>query len=304
MRLYYFKDPQGNFGDDLNPWLWRQLFPELGSSGADEIFVGIGTLLNHRLPGQPRKHVFGSGFGYGRKPSVDDRWSFHAVRGYETARLLNLPRHLVITDAAVLIRAVRGARVEQPMHRFGFIPHCQSNRLYDWSAVSAELGIHHIDVRWGVDRVLAEMSRCEVLICEAMHGAIVADALRIPWIPVSCYEDISAFKWRDWLSTVELAYQPVRITSLFDAERGLDGGQRLKNVAKRTLRRSGIWSSHWTEPPPARTRIAQRDRAVRELAQASTGRVYLSRDALLQQHVDRYLEKLDMVRFRHQAACC
>ena len=69
---------------------------------------------------------------------------------------------------------------------------------------------------------MAEMSRCEVLICEAMHGAIVADALRIPWMPVSCYEDISAFKWRDWLSTVELPYAPTQITSLFDAERHME----------------------------------------------------------------------------------
>jgi succinoglycan biosynthesis protein ExoV len=110
----------------------------------------------------------------------------------------------VITDAAVLVRAVRGPRHGQPTMKFGFVPHCESNRWFEWSSISAELGFHHIDVRWDVERVMAEMSRCEVLICEAMHGAIVADALRIPWIPVSCYDDISEFKWRDWLSTVEL----------------------------------------------------------------------------------------------------
>ncbi len=41
MRLYYFKDPRGNFGDDLNPWLWKQLWPELQQGEDDELFVGM-----------------------------------------------------------------------------------------------------------------------------------------------------------------------------------------------------------------------------------------------------------------------
>ena len=27
MKIYYFKDPVGNFGDDLNSWLWDTLIP-------------------------------------------------------------------------------------------------------------------------------------------------------------------------------------------------------------------------------------------------------------------------------------
>jgi succinoglycan biosynthesis protein ExoV len=296
MQLYYFKDRYGNFGDDLNPWLWRQLLPEVMHGAGDELFVGIGTLLNHRLPAAPLKHVFGSGHGYGRKPVIDSQWRFHAVRGFETARALGLSRETVITDAAVLLRAVRVPRRERPMLRVGFIPHCQSNRWFDWSSVCAELGFHHIDVGWDVERVMAEMSRCELLICEAMHGAIVADALRIPWVPVSCYADISAFKWRDWLSTVELPYTPLRITSLFDAERGLDLSTRLKNRLKRSLQRTPLWSPRWTEPPPRRTGDAERQAALRQLERASRARSYLSADALMQQHLERYLSRLETLR--------
>ncbi len=35
MKLYFFKDQGGNFGDDLNPWLFGQLFPQLLDDNAD-----------------------------------------------------------------------------------------------------------------------------------------------------------------------------------------------------------------------------------------------------------------------------
>ncbi len=267
--------------------------------GSPDAYVGIGTLINHRLPIGPIKHVFGSGFGYGERPQLDGRWVFHAVRGYETARALRLSRDTVITDAAVLIRTVYSSQAVSTRRGFGFMPHCLSSRVYDWASVSDELGFRYIDARWDVNRVLHEMVQCDVVICEAMHGAIVADSLRIPWIPVSCYEYISAFKWRDWLSTLELPYAPHRITSLYDSERDLDPNTRFKNVIKRGLRRTGLWSDQWTPPPAPSTGEAARVRALQDLRAASGGPIYLSRDSLLASHTDRYLERLDILRRQH-----
>lgn len=300
MDLYYFKDPKGNFGDDLNPWLWRRLVPEVFGRGASgELFVGIGTLLNHRLPATPVKHVFGSGSGYGDPPVLDASWVFHAVRGYETARLLGLKRDCVITDSAVLVRTVQRPRAARADCRFGFMPHCQSTRYYDWESVSRELGFQFISAEWDVERVMFEMSRCETILCEAMHGAIVADSLRIPWMPVACYDYISAFKWRDWLSTMELPYAPTLIPSLYDAERTFDRTTRLKNSIKRSLRGAGLAQSGWTEPPPARSGPAQRARAIEALRAASHGREFLSSDSVVQRHTERYLERLDALKRDH-----
>lgn len=292
MNLYYFQDPHGNFGDDLNPWLWRQLSPTLLDEDDGALFVGIGTLLNHRLPAAPVKHVFGSGFGYGERPRIDSRWVFHAVRGYETARLLGVPRQKVITDAAVLVRAVSRPRAEVADSRIGFMPHCQSSQYFDWSTLCDELGFRYICAQWPVEQVLFEMSRCETMICEAMHGAIVADALRIPWIPVSCYDYISSFKWRDWLSTLELPYVPQSITSLYDVDRSAKASVRVKNAVKRQLTRAGFGSRHWTAPPPGRTGRSERDRALTQLDAASRSRAYLSSDSLIEAHTERYQELL------------
>jgi len=284
MRLHYFKDPAGNFGDDLNPWLFRRLVPQLLDDDDREWLVGIGTLINHRLPAAPVKHVFGSGHGYGQTPKLDDSWVFHAVRGKETARVLGLPESAAVTDGAVLLRTVPLPRAARPGFRFGLVPHCESLHFYDWAPLAAELGWHFIDVRQDVETVLYEMSRCETLVCEAMHGAIVADALRIPWIPVSAYPSISAFKWRDWLSALDLPYEPTALMPLYDLERLVGPGARLKWTIKRGLAQAGLGSSTWTPPPPARTGEREREAALMALRTAS------ARDPLLS--ADRRIEDL------------
>jgi succinoglycan biosynthesis protein ExoV len=59
MKLYW--SARHNFGDSLNPWLWEKLLPGALDQDSSEILVGIGTLLNHKLPRTGHKHVFGSG---------------------------------------------------------------------------------------------------------------------------------------------------------------------------------------------------------------------------------------------------
>jgi succinoglycan biosynthesis protein ExoV len=58
--------------------------------------------------------------------------------------------------------------------------------------------------------VLSEISHTKLLLAEALHGAIAADALRVPWIPVhdARNEDTLLFKWQDWCLSVALDHQP------------------------------------------------------------------------------------------------
>ncbi|WP_418647174.1 polysaccharide pyruvyl transferase family protein [Thauera butanivorans] len=299
MKLYYFADPHGNFGDDLNPWLWKKLAPSLMNEDEMELFIGIGTLLNHRLPSAPIKHVFGSGVGYGNLPERNGRLIIHALRGYESARLLGEDKRKVITDAAILVRAVDYPRAPIKDKEYGFIPHTLSSQYYDWSGVCDDLGIHHVSAQWNVERVFREMTRCKVMVCEAMHGAIIADALRIPWIPAVCYDYISAFKWGDWLSTLDLPYQPSVITSLYDPERNSLPVPRLKNKVKRGFARIGIAPTNWTEPPPAKTGMKERARATLELKAALNRPPQLSKDSIIESHTNRYLDLLDQFSRTH-----
>ena len=92
MKLHYCKTPLGNFGDDLNTWLWPTLLGDsFFNSDEDSLFLGVGTILNKKIPKEPEKIVLGTGTGYQRPPKVDGKFSIYSVRGPLTARALNIP---------------------------------------------------------------------------------------------------------------------------------------------------------------------------------------------------------------------
>lgn len=227
MRLYYYKDPRGNFGDDLNLWLWPRLLGPFIDTGdpylafdarsltnrAETLFVGVGSLLNHHIPKEPKKVVLGAGVAYGDIPNVDDTWSIYALRGPRSADALGLDRRYAITDSGVLVRATDLPKQEKT-YAISFFSYHQSAEMIDWEGPCRSAGIHHIDPSDAVEDVLRQIMRTDLLITEAMHGAIVADALRVPWIPVKMYHSLNSFKWSDWCESLGLVYEPHGLPSM------------------------------------------------------------------------------------------
>ena len=77
-----------------------------------------------------------------------------------------------------------------------------------------------------------------------MHGAIAADALRVPWIPVITNAGIPAFKWSDWCQSMELAYKPHRIYRLKRLEKYFSFWNKIDELNMKTalikISRKGI----------------------------------------------------------------
>lgn len=227
MKLFYFI-PQGsragisNFGDELNSWLWEQLIP--GTFDQDEAiaFLGMGTLLNdlvrQRVPNARHIVVFGSGVGYGATlPQIDNNWTIYCVRGPLSAQALNLSPELAIADPAILIRRLYKPSSKK-VYKFAYMPHyVQSIKAGKaWEKVCEQVGFHYIDARWSIEKVMTEISQTEVLLTEAMHGAIAADALRVPWVCVHTSASILEFKWQDWCQSMGVEYQPYKLPQLSD----------------------------------------------------------------------------------------
>ena len=264
LRLFYHRDPRGNFGDDLNAWLWPKLLPDLLTDGsASTLLVGIGTILNAKVPPGPGKVVLGSGVGYGKLPAVDDKWRFYGVRGPKSAAALGLAADLAITDGAILLRDL--VAPTPPSDRSGtvFIPHHESvyrleARGVNLPSLVASAGFDYLDPRWPVQDVIECIGRAERVITEAMHGAIFADTLRVLWRPVRLFGHVLSSKWIDWTASLSLDYQP----------RDLDASNL--EVALKQQAGDGGATWHLSADPPFVTALDEMRRALDRLREDAT----------------------------------
>lgn len=202
MKLTYYKGPRPNFGDDLNAWLWPQLLPNYFDEDASELFIGIGSILTDDYSRTARKVVMGSGYGgYSRPPVVDKTWDIKFVRGRHTANRIGVDESLGIGDSAILIRGMVNLRAIK-RHKVSFIPHWESAQVGLWQDVCRRCGFNYIDPRDEVEPVISGILESEMIITEAMHGAIVSDALRTPWVAMSPIHARHRAKWADWSSAL------------------------------------------------------------------------------------------------------
>jgi succinoglycan biosynthesis protein ExoV len=112
------------------------------------------------------------------------------------------------------------------------MPHWRSEPD-EWKRACAAAGVGFIDPRWPTHQVLQALRCTDLLITEAMHGAIVADALRIPWVPVRTRRAINSFKWKDWCESMEMDYSPYELPTIWPKPGKPDPLQRARRWAKR-----------------------------------------------------------------------
>jgi succinoglycan biosynthesis protein ExoV len=306
MQLFYYqrRDRVPNFGDELNQWLWQQLLPDVFDDDASTVFVGIGTLLNHYLParvGNARRVIlFSTGAGYEQPLNrIPDHWQIYCVRGPLTAKLLRLPDKLAMADGAILLRQIWFPDSSIKTTKFGFMPHIHhaisSGEI--WRSNCEILGFRYVDPRWPMEAVLKAISETEVLITEAMHGAIAADALRVPWIPVITSPRILQFKWRDWCASMHLPYRPQCFPPLPQSyprmARGIRSGGRSLWYWSRCLSQHPtlLWGNGEDQE--------QARLALQTAAQATPN---LSSESLLNQRIEQLSEALTQFHSSNQAS--
>jgi hypothetical protein len=213
VKIHLLKQVGRNFGDELNRWLWPELLGNVSSDARDDVlFVGIGTILDRNLPNARVTIVFGAGAGYTSVPRdiapYSARWHIYGVRGPLTARALNLEQRFAMTDPAILLATF--PEFSAPVRRGTiFIPHWKSARYGNWEAICNNLGIEFVHPCTDSRTVVRRIAAAGKVIAESMHAAIIADAFRVPWVPVTLSREVSPFKWVDWASSLNVSYSPV-----------------------------------------------------------------------------------------------
>lgn len=221
MILYRWQGAARNFGDELNTVLWPRLLPDFFDDDPSTQFLGIGSILDRRHQAEGIKLVAGSGYGgYERLPRLDASWRIHWVRGPHTARLLGIAPGLGLGDPAALLPLAGEAQAGDGTE-LGFMPHFESMAHGAWPQAAAITGIRLIDPRGDPRSIIAAIRSCRALLSEALHGVIVADALRVPWVAIEPLAPIHRPKWQDWAETLGLrvAFHLLAPSSLLERAR-------------------------------------------------------------------------------------
>lgn len=142
-----------------------------------------------------------------------------------------------VCDGAVLLSDYYDIVPAAKRERVAFVPHVNTT----WAIgrglreICEELGLKYVSPDLPRDEFVREISGSDLIFTEAMHGAILADAMRTPW--VCCHIMFhNRFKWEDWCASVGVAYEPVYLGPPF-SDAGLTSPARLPHFLVGTLRR-------------------------------------------------------------------
>ena len=286
--MYYYKAPRQNFGDELNVWLWSRLLPNFFDEDDSTLFLGIGSILFDFFPRDSKKIVFGSGYGgYTPLPKIDEHWQFYFVRGRLTAGILGIDPTLALGDAAILLRSCIELR-SQRKYTVSFMPHWESAVNGTWSEVCSAAGMHYIDPCASVEQVLNDIMSSELVITEAMHGAIVSDALRVPWIPIAPIQGEHRMKWFDWASALDLSLEASKlyVSNAFELSLAMTRGNQK-------------WAGRIRKRAQALRGVARHDfidRAAERLARIAKITPSLSTDKAIERAHETMIDKLEILR--------
>ena len=163
---------------------------------------------------QDGTQVWGAGLMRTLEPAVIERLAglrgvgVHAVRGTLTAAELRLqlgwPIPEVYGDPALLLPRFLQVPDGQPSQgKVAMVPHLDHLGLFP---DAEDAGVHSVDARQGMERVVREIAGARACISSSLHGIIVAQAYGVPWIWVRISDAVIAgdtFKFRDFFTTLE-----------------------------------------------------------------------------------------------------
>ena len=290
MKLTYFQKVH-NFGDALNPFILDKFFPGFFNSNEEEIFLGIGSILHMKFPLETRKIVFSTGYAYyGEMPRIADNYDIFCVRGPLTAKVLGLDSKSGITDGAALLRKMDLPNVDKKFD-YSFMPHHASIAFNNWEEICQKVGYNYIDPEGDIQEILQQILQSKVLIAEAMHGAIVADTLRVPWIPVKLYPTINEFKWRDWTQSLSLEYLPNNIPSIYSSQ-----VVKQKVATKFKAQKNDIHVRGVSKLYEAYQNSYLNKSVIKEFSSLKFKQRFLSDEQILDQKIEQLLEKIEIIK--------
>jgi succinoglycan biosynthesis protein ExoV len=295
MDLKYCSIKGGNFGDDLNTWLWAQFFDASVFDREDNYeFFGIGTVLTgSSLSGVKDKIILGSGVGEGFENIKFDpaKADFYWVRGPKAARSLGLAPEFGLLDPAYLLLHTSMANEEAKLYRCSVIPHHMSVPMLDWKDCSQRASCHYINPKDDFAAVIRQIKQSELVVTESLHGAIIADAFNIPWIAIEYSHRFDRFKWQDWSESVEVELRFHELPFAFTGQ--VKSSAVLKNFLRNKIGRVTA-NPKWYRRPYKKSSDAEISALVDKLAElAASEDGMVSQRTVIESKVQKMLHSIE-----------
>lgn len=239
--LHYYQPKTPNFGDafnvHLNEFLQLEEFmhPSLGvGSILTRDFLSQRGLLDQELL------VLGSGCRSANTFAISTRkGSF--VRGPLSEKALKGTVPFVSDGAYLFIFSDLFEEIKkstEKKYKLSIVPYFRSLPFIDWNEVGKQFNIHIIDptLPKGLSETLREVAASELVIAEAMHGAIFSDIFRVPWIKLDFLarsfesKEVNTFKWNDWLKSIGKEDSPSINTKVYHRPIATAKNYTLKNA--------------------------------------------------------------------------
>jgi hypothetical protein len=167
------------------------------------------------------------------------------------------------------------------------MPHYESLERGVWEKACELAGVRLIDPTRDVLEIIAELRATRLLITEAMHGAIVADALRVPWIAALPIDQRHHRKWKDWSGALDMTvcHQSLRPTNILEYYVTKSGGRGSPTGRAGRFASTGLGRS---------IDAVMTHRAAKHLQKLSRCEPQLSSDRKIEEVTDRALSQVHM----------
>lgn len=212
------KETKNNFGDALNPWLFKKITGKLPANSNKVInisnktvYSGIGSILDNN--NTKNLVVWGSGFKEKGSKFEQTPKEILAVRGPLSreniiAQGIECPE--IYGDPALLLPKFYYPTVEK-QYSLGIIAHYidKANKNYVDLVESLPNSVLIIDIEDSIEEVVSNMLKCDKIASSSLHGIIVSDAYNIPSLQVKFSNKIVGdnFKFKDYMASVNREYK-------------------------------------------------------------------------------------------------
>jgi succinoglycan biosynthesis protein ExoV len=196
-----------NAGDQISPVIVQALLgrkPRRAERGDNGVLFGVGSIL-HQTSCYTNAVVWGSGCDPGRYGTPKRDATYLAVRGPMTRDLLELGS-VPLGDPGFLMPRIFPCEPDPTGDIAIAIHHSTAKRrLRDALFDPYRSKYRIIDPRDGWRRFITDICRSRFVFCQAMHGAIFAQAYGVPWAWWrGLYGRFVGFKWADFFASISV----------------------------------------------------------------------------------------------------